>query len=123
VKLVINRVFVLVGAILMASVAVFAQANQVLRVHIPFAFVAGSAALPAGDYAVHQDENSGLITLQNADGKSAAAVLSSTGSMPLKSQSSQLVFQKRNGKVVLTEIRTSSQPTRMLASPVTIATR
>jgi hypothetical protein len=123
VKLVINRVFVLVGAILMASVAVLAQSSHVLRVRVSFPFVAGSATLPAGEYVVHQDENSGLITLQNADGKSAAAVLSSSGSTPLASQSAQLVFQKRNGKVVLTEIRTGSNPARMLTSSLTPAIR
>ena len=99
----------------LSIVTAFAQPAFSLRAHIPFAFEAGGARLPAGDYTVRQDSLSGLITLQASNG--GAAVLT-TGSNSGIGRDTQLIFERRNGRVVLTEIRLLDQPGRLLSSEV-----
>ncbi len=42
---------------------VHAQNNSSIRIHVPFAFVAGGKALPAGDYILQQTSDSGVIVV------------------------------------------------------------
>src|SRR5580658_9372036 len=57
-------------ALILATVG-HAQSTLPLNANIPFKFVAGGAALPAGPYTVLQDI-SGLITFKSANGKANA---------------------------------------------------
>ena len=40
---------------------VHAENNSTIRIHVPFPFIAGSKALPAGKYIVQQTSDSGLV--------------------------------------------------------------
>jgi hypothetical protein len=105
-------------AVLFACSMVTAHAQPAfsLRAHIPFAFQVGSATLPAGDYTVRQDDISGVIMLQAYNGRAAAFTTSPSSAA---GRNTQLVFERRNRRVVLTEIRLSDQPSRMVSSELT----
>jgi hypothetical protein len=68
-------------AVLMLSVAANAQTSRVIRVQIPFDFVAGQKQLPAGSYTVRRvrfDSESALLIKGEGHG-AAAVVLTNTG--------------------------------------------
>jgi hypothetical protein len=110
-------------AVLASALSGFASAAS-LHVHIPFGFVVGNSKLPAGDYVIQEDNGTGIVFLQNQAAKSAAAVLSFTGRSSFQDQAPRLVFERRNGQTVLTQIQTSSTPSRMLPGAMAaLATR
>src|SRR5882724_11957032 len=54
-----------------------AQADEPMLVNIPFAFVAGNATLPAGEYRVEKlNGNSAVVLIRCSDANAAAVVLS-----------------------------------------------
>jgi hypothetical protein len=53
----------LVGLGWCAALAGAAEANLVVKV--PFSFIAGSTVLPAGDYAISQDERGAYVQITN----------------------------------------------------------
>jgi hypothetical protein len=110
----ILRGFITAGLLAVSAVSGFSQSTFALRVHVPFAFMAGQANLPAGDYLVAQDATSGIITLQNAASMSAASVLTSIGDAPLEGRSPQLVFERHGERTVLKQIRLADTPARLL---------
>ena len=65
----------LLGLLLVGAVG-SAQAQQSIRVNIPFAFMADKAALPAGEYLVQRPAIGGprVLMLQRVDGSAAAIV-------------------------------------------------
>ena len=86
------RVFAVTMLATAWAICGFSQESLLLRVHVPFNFVVGQANLPAGDYTVEQDSTSGVVTLQNQSAES------------------------RGDKKVLTQIRTTNEPSRILFS-------
>jgi hypothetical protein len=74
-----------------------------LRVTVPFAFTAGTATLPAGDYVISQQVDSRFLTI---GGKGGATILVTVSQNPAgELRTSNLTFE-RNGKGnTLTEIR------------------
>jgi hypothetical protein len=59
---------------LAAAPAVAAEMQSQVKAEIPFAFMAGEKAMPAGTYTVFHSGSNGVITLRAIDGKSAAMV-------------------------------------------------
>ena len=110
------RVFAVTMLATAWAICGFSQESLLLRVHVPFNFVVGQANLPAGDYTVEQDSTSGVVTLQNQSAKSSAAVLSSNGNLRAEGSLPKLVFESRGDKKVLTQIRTTNEPSRILFS-------
>mgnify|MGYP001445131855 CR=1 FL=1 len=108
------RVLITFGLLAISAAAASAQSSLSLHVHVPFNFTAGQANLPAGDYVVAQESNSGLILLQSQASKSAAAILTSNGDTPLTNRSPQLIFERRGERNVLTQIRVSDSPARVV---------
>ena len=54
---------------LLSAIPAMAQVDNRLTFQAPFAFYAGNAKLPAGDYTVTQpDDNAGLLLIESADG-------------------------------------------------------
>jgi hypothetical protein len=110
----ILRVFAISGLILASALSALSEPNYMLRVHVPFEFIVGQATLPAGDYVIEQDGLSGVVTLQNRDGKRSAAVISVNGSLPVNEKEPRLLFRRINGHNVLSQIQLTDQPSRTM---------
>jgi hypothetical protein len=83
-----------------------------LRVTVPFAFRAGTATLPAGDYVISQEPDSHFLTI---GGKGGAAILVTVSQNPAgELRTSNLTFE-RNGKGnTLTEVQMSGKQSVIL---------
>ena len=108
------RVFAVVGLLAASAFSAFSDSDYVLRVHVPFQFLAGQATLPAGDYVILQDGISGIVTLQNRNTRNSAVVLSLNGDTSLRGKGPHLVFRQINGRAVLTQIQLTDQPNRIM---------
>jgi hypothetical protein len=113
-KRLFTRVFAPAVLLSLSAISAFSQSDFAVRARVPFAFVAGDAVLPAGEYIIQQDNISSIVTLQGSGG--AAAVLSAGTELPKSDSRTQLVFKRRGNQVVLTQIRLSDQPTRLIST-------
>ena len=113
-----KRVFVmtslLVLSILAASRVARAQENMV--VNVPFAFVAGQAALPAGEYRINLSASSSALLLTPIDNPGASAFVVT---MPTQanepSSDSKLVFHRYGNRYFLSQLwRVGSSSGRQL---------
>jgi hypothetical protein len=88
-----------------------AQAQQVMLVDIPFSFVAGGAALPAGEYAVGRSAtNDGVLVLKQQDNPSASAmILTFTAQRPEPKSNATLVFHRYADRYFLSQVWTPGQ--------------
>jgi hypothetical protein len=82
-----------------------AQSTVELHANIPFNFVAGSATLDAGEYAVDQ-AHSGLIDVKSANGKGSAFLFAGPGDCAGNQTTSRLVFHRYGNTYVLSQIWT-----------------
>jgi hypothetical protein len=97
-----------------------AQANEPMLVNIPFAFVAGNATLPAGEYRVEKlDSNSAVILVRCSDASAAAMVLSNGTQAREPQTQSKLVFKRYGNRYFLSQIwkAGSSRGRELLKSP------
>jgi hypothetical protein len=99
------RFIALFGFVLLGAPVVQAQSS--VRSSIPFAFKAGRALLPAGEYLLRYDntEMSGVLRLRSEDGHEAAYVLVLNADVPKGVGEARLIFDKQGGETyVLTEV-------------------
>ena len=89
--------------------AKFFQSGSV-HATIPFAFTAGEATLPAGEYTIQRvSETSGALLIRSEDGTAGAAVLAaSTLARGRTSLPGKLVFHRYEGTYFLAEVWTAS---------------
>lgn len=91
---------------LMAAVAIapaFAQGRAVMRAEIPFDFVVGKKALPAGEYEVIKGVTSDAMQVRNAE--TAESALALTYGRHSGEEASNLTFKAgKDGKYVLTAL-------------------
>ena len=101
-----TRALVVAGVMAMTFVATarVAQAQEIMRVNIPFDFVAGDRALPAGEYTVAV--SGPLHTLILNDRKdSASAILDSQAVRAADAQSqSKLIFNRYGDRYFLSQV-------------------
>lgn len=100
-------------ALVMATLFVlsFIAAAQVVRaddpmlVNIPFAFVAGNATLPAGEYRVQKlDGSSAVLLIRCSDASTSAMVLSNATQAKDIPTQSKLIFKRYNDRYFLTQV-------------------
>jgi len=113
-----TRIRILLGSILLLT-ATMASA-QTVHFTVPFSFVAGSKNLPAGDYIVGLNTDSGTrgtIVLRR-DGQQPIMLLVAVGKEYFVApEHSQLVFHRYGTSFFLAELRTEGDSTgRVLAS-------
>ena len=95
-----------------------AQNLDTVRVHIPFSFVLGQSAMPAGDYTVQRDDINSTITVQ---GRSSVitAVMMTTPVGPARGKGTpKLTFKRVNGQPALTEMQLGGQVLHVLQHPL-----
>jgi hypothetical protein len=83
-----------------------------VKITVPFAFRAGAASLPAGQYVVARENPSGLLMIRGSGG--AAMVMTHPGSLTSESQQSSLEFRKNVNGPILQEVRFSGESTEIL---------
>ncbi len=105
-----KRVFV-TATLFVLSIIVAAQVSQAqepMLVNIPFAFVAGNATLPAGEYRVEKlDGNSPVVLIRCSDAGAAAMVLSNVAQAKETQTQSKLVFKRYGNHYFLSQVWTA----------------
>jgi len=99
--------FVLISGVFAISVVSANAQSMRVAAQIPFDFVVGSKALPAGEYTVNTITDGGAaLQIRNADGsESAIRLTNSIAAKPKKSQSrSHLVFHRYGQTYFLAEV-------------------
>ena len=113
-----TRIRTLLGSILLLM-ATMASA-QTVHVTVPFSFVAGSKNLPAGNYMVELNTDSGTrgVIVLRGDGQQPILLLVANGKGHLAApEHSQLVFHRYGTSFFLAELRTEGDSTgRALAT-------
>ena len=102
-----KRLFVIAALLMFASIAAtqVVRANEPMLVNIPFAFVAGNATLPAGEYRVEKlDGNSAVVLIRSSDANAAAVVLSNAAQAKETPTQSKLIFKRYDNRYFLSQV-------------------
>jgi hypothetical protein len=106
----LRSILFVLAAILLVPVA-RAQQNGV-KADVPFDFVVGNRAYPAGEYTLRAALNdSGFIRIENAREVSAAFTPSNRCSKGMPSTETKLVFHRMAGRYFLYQVWTSGSTT------------
>jgi hypothetical protein len=89
-----------------------ASAGEALHVTVPFAFTAGSATLPAGDYVVSQQPDGRIVTIGGRHGGAILVTIPNGGSAT--STVSGLKFGRTSKGNTLLEVEMEGQPSTVL---------
>jgi hypothetical protein len=75
---------------------------------IPFAFTAGNATLPAGEYRVQKlDGNSAVLLIRCSDASAAAMVITNAAQAKEPQSQSKLVFNRYDNRYFLAQVWTA----------------
>src|SRR5437899_8400286 len=81
------------------------RADEPMLVNIPFAFVAGNATLPAGEYRVEKlNGNSAVVLIRCSDANAAAVVLSNAAEAKETPTQSKLIFTRYDNRDFLSHV-------------------
>ena len=114
--------FLMAGVLVLSSMAAtqVAQAQETMVVDIPFAFVAGNATLPAGEYRVQKlDGNSGVLLIHCWDANASAFVITQAVQPNEPPSVSKLIFNRYDNRYFLSQVWTagSIRGRQLLKSP------
>jgi Tfp pilus assembly protein PilX len=101
-----KRVLLMTSILALAALASarVALAQQKMIVDVPFAFVAGHATLPAGEYYIQSSSSDSVITLICRSDRSASAMVLSTAATKLApATKSKLVFNRYGNRYFLAQ--------------------
>jgi hypothetical protein len=102
--------FLMAGVLVLSSMAVtqIARAQEAMVVDIPFAFTAGNATLPAGEYRVQKmDRNSAVLLIHCWDARASALVITNAAQAKEPQTESKLVFNRYGNRYFLSQVWTS----------------
>ena len=98
---------VLTTVLMSVGTASAARADQLLVARVPFAFMVGSARLPAGDYIVKETfGDPSVVLIESADGRNAAYTLTIPSALDQSDARPELVFEKVDNQYFLKRIDT-----------------
>jgi hypothetical protein len=99
--------FLMAGVLMLSSMAVtqVARAQDAMVVDIPFAFTAGNATLPAGEYRVQKlDRNSAVLLVHCWDARASALVITNAAQAKETQTESKLVFNRYGNRYFLSQV-------------------
>ncbi len=102
--------FLMAGVLVLSSMAAtqVARAQETMVVDIPFAFTAGNATLPAGEYRVQKmDRNSAVLLIHCWDTRASALVITNAAQAKELQAESKLVFNRYGNRYFLSQVWTS----------------
>jgi hypothetical protein len=79
------------------------QANDIIKVNVPFEFTVGQQTLPAGEYSIVVDA-SRFLALRDSDGRVLATVLANRIESSGKPKSTKVKFYGYGGQHVLAQV-------------------
>jgi hypothetical protein len=100
----------LAGLLVLSSIAAtqVARAQEAMVVDIPFAFTAGNATLPAGEYRVQKmDRNSSVLLIHCWDAGASAMVITNAAQAKEPQTESKLVFNRYGNRYFLSQVWTA----------------
>jgi hypothetical protein len=102
--------FLMAGVLVLSSMAAtqVARAQEAMLVDIPFAFTAGNATLPAGEYRVQKmDQNSAVLLIHCWDARASAFVITNAAQAKVSQTESKLVFNRYGNRYFLSQVWTA----------------
>jgi hypothetical protein len=85
--------------------ASIAHAQERIVANVPFSFIVNGDRLPAGHYAVTDDDETGVLQIQSADGHRAVLTTSiPSGELNEQAAAPKLEFEKYSGQYFLSGI-------------------
>ena len=109
-----TQIVAILGLALFASVSASARDIKTNLMKVPFAFVAGDKTLPAGEYLVKFDIQTGLTTLYNTAGPVASIISIRDGNGDAKDD--DLEFHQVGDTWFLQGVRVSGYQQRLVPS-------
>jgi hypothetical protein len=108
------RTFIALSIMTVSAAALPAPAaeNDTLRVTVPFAFTAGTANLPAGDYVISQQADSHILTIGGNGGGAILVAMPESAVGELRE--SNLTFERTSKGNTLLEVRIYGKPSVIL---------
>jgi hypothetical protein len=102
----ITSTFILICLTTVLATTVNAQSKQRLEVTVPFQFVLNSRTLPAGKYVVERIDPAkpNMLVLKNTDEGTVFLILAQRVEKENPSETSNLVFLRRDNKLYLFQI-------------------
>src|ERR1700732_4114043 len=95
---------------LLSAIPAMTQVDNRLTFQAPFAFYAGNAKLPAGDYTVtQQDDNADLLLIESADGFHSVFVDYMTDDSDTSPAKTEVTFNKYGNTEFLGRISVQGQ--------------
>lgn len=83
-----------------------------IRAEVPFDFVVGNRAYPAGEYVLKSAlDNSGILRLENVQEVSTVFISSNPCAKGVPSKENKLVFHRMAGRYFLYQVWTAGSPT------------
>jgi hypothetical protein len=116
----IAAALVLAGLLFSVSVApASAQGMSRVKMSIPFAFVAGKKALPAGEYTIERSQLN-LLTVRRSDGSATAILATTPADATSPISRTELIFNRYGDQYFLSQVRPSANTLiyRVPRSPV-----
>ena len=103
-------VFLAIAALTVLSVPLFAQHSELMKINVPFNFVAENQRMQAGQYTIQPLLN-GRLLIRSANGKVAMTILSLPDPLQSTATDSQVVFHRYGGEYFLAELWMQGQNT------------
>jgi hypothetical protein len=92
----------LFGGLLALAMSLSAE-TALVNVNVPFAFVAGGKAMPAGQYTIGEPSNAGILLIRGNQPNSTAMVLALNAG-PSGSNHAGVTFSRRGSTVVMSTV-------------------
>jgi len=105
---------ILFGGLL--ALATSLSAESMIRVDVPFTFVAGGTIMPAGAYTIEEPVMHGVLLLRGSQPNSTAMVLTVNGG-PTTATRAGVTFSRRGSDVVLSTVTIPGGSSYLLISP------
>ena len=101
-----KRAMLVLTLMLVPAGAAFAQLGSTrIAAQVPFDFVLGDKAIPAGELTVQSETMRGVLLVQSADGKVSLLSVSQLDETKKPASSCALVFHRYNNRYFLSEIK------------------
>ena len=99
--------FGILATLSLAATSLLAQSKPLIKVNVPFNFVAGAKTLPAGEYQVHA-ERPYLVLIQSMDSKSNMSLITHSAEDRQMNGVGALRFNRYGDRYFLSEIWSGS---------------
>ena len=105
----------LFGGLLALAMSLNAE-SAMIRVNVPFAFVAGGTVMPAGAYTIEEPSIQGVLLLRGNQPNSTAMVLAVNGG-PSNTAQAGVTFTHKGSEVILSTVTVPGGSSYSLVGP------